>query len=403
MGVLLSLVFIVAVGASAVVAPDKLPDSIRDWAPSIGWFITMINGWQSLSTVSACVVVAQSIAAFELYKRFGFKSRTVFRVVFNPLMASCAAAFSSLLFPRIGSFPAFLIGLIQLWSICGGLVMMLCFPVSVLSAISPQEERDRQRIKMEQYILSLGNTAVKRDLVGAASGILLDSAVIIRTPATKRWMLYSGGNGEFYENSLVDMNLLGHALNANVIMYNARGVGHSTGYVSHTSNLVEDAKVVLQHYIKVYSISPEHLLLFGHSIGGGVVAELGAKYFPSSPVVIDRSFSSLSDAAATFTSFSPAFTKTVFPLLVGDLALYNCWNQIHHSNKLALFAVRDEMINYSTSSLARKAQFSKGGTDFGKVVQLEASNPPSWHNSNLFSFSNKGEIIARIISLYPQD
>jgi pimeloyl-ACP methyl ester carboxylesterase len=47
---------------------------------------------------------------------------------------------------------------------------------------------------------------------------------------------------------------------------------------------------------------PEHVILFGHSIGGAVAAELRADHSPHGPLVVDRSFASLATAAKSVSS-----------------------------------------------------------------------------------------------------
>lgn len=53
----------------------------------------------------------------------------------------------------------------------------------------------------------------------------------------------------------------------------------------------------LDHLVDTLGAQPEHVILFGHSIGGAVAAQLRAEHSPHGPLVVDRSFSSLATAA----------------------------------------------------------------------------------------------------------
>lgn len=388
---------------SAVWAPAILPESLKMYAPACGWFGAMAVVWNYAKIPGALLFVLQCVIAYEAHKRLGFSSSLINRLVYTPLAASCLSAFVPLKSEATNHpFIGLIILGIQVWSAFGGLVMMACLPASVMTTLSPQADRDRVRDNACERLGNSGCT-VTRLSVRSPANVMLDTVVVKQKNPTERWLMYSGGNAEFLESSLYEMAILGKTMDANVILFNPRGVGNSSGYVSHISDLVNDAACVAQHSIREFHIDPRKLLLLGHSIGGGVVSELAAKHLRSSPVVIDRSFSKLSDAAAIFSLFPSGLTKVIFPLLVGDLDSIRAWNCIEHSNKLIVFARRDEIINYVSASIARLSQFQKGGPDFEKVIELHGEKVPSWHNCNFSVFEDKADIYARMIHFFPSE
>ena len=96
-------------------------------------------------------------------------------------------------------------------------------------------------------------------------------------------------------------------------------------------DLVEDARVCIDHLIITMGAEPEHIILFGHSIGGAVASQLRADHSPSGPLVVDRSFSNLGDAASSVFGMlrahcprllsSPPPLPSLLPLLVGDVGV----------------------------------------------------------------------------------
>eukprot|EP00796_Vickermania_ingenoplastis_P005316 gene5316-3818_t len=401
---LFDLLLLVMAIVAHFVGPRVLSPTVSHAAPALGWFCTMTKLWAGSQTFPALIVLTQWIIAYYGYKRLGARCAMVVRLSFLPVLMSCAAA----LFGGINSgylsntLVTLVLLLLQVWSIFGGGVMLACYPATALSAITPQFERDRMREKTLEYLIK-ASFKVEFPEVKNRTGCKLDTLVILRRQPTERWLLYCGGNAEFLENSISDVHALAENINANAILFNPRGIGRSSGYASQISHLVEDAGCVAEHCITAYSIDTSCLLLFGHSIGGGVVTQLGSKYLQSAPVVVDRSFSSLSDAAVCFSPFAPQMTRQLLPLLVGDLDSLGGWNAISHSNKLIIYSKRDEIIAFPTASIAAQSQFTTGG-DRDKVIELQGHTTSSihWHNSSLSFFDQKQEIYDRMISFFAQ-
>jgi pimeloyl-ACP methyl ester carboxylesterase len=73
----------------------------------------------------------------------------------------------------------------------------------------------------------------------------------------------------------------------------------SAGKAEQAWDLVEDGRACLNYMTTKLGARPEHVLLFGHSIGGAVAAQLRADHSPSGPLVLDRTFSTLGAAGTS--------------------------------------------------------------------------------------------------------
>ena len=74
--------------------------------------------------------------------------------------------------------------------------------------------------------------------------------------------------------------------------------GMFRGELSSAYDLIEDCMLMLAYLEEHLSAPPNNVLLLGRSIGGGVAAVARACHSPHGPLVSDRSFSSLGDAAS---------------------------------------------------------------------------------------------------------
>ena len=134
-------------------------------------------------------------------------------------------------------------------------------------------------------------------------GVRIDAAYFcpqeqLRLHASEqRWLLWLLGNGEVYEFLLPELRAIALESGLNVLAFNYRGVGSSKGDVSSAADLVTDAVMVLDFMQERLGAAPMHVLVFGHSIGGAIGTVARACHSPSGPVVVERSFSSLADAA----------------------------------------------------------------------------------------------------------
>lgn len=96
-------------------------------------------------------------------------------------------------------------------------------------------------------------------------------------PKYQKYIINLVGNGMCYEHIIDDIKEDSKALKANVIGFNLRGVGQSTGKAKSSEDLVADGIAQVQRLLD-QGVSPQNITLKGHSLGAGV-ASLVAQHF----------------------------------------------------------------------------------------------------------------------------
>lgn len=116
-------------------------------------------------------------------------------------------------------------------------------------------------------------------------------------PKYQKYIINFVGNGMCYEHIIGDIKEDAKALKANVVGFNLRGVGQSTGKAKSREDLVTDGIAQVQRLLD-QGISPQNITLKGHSLGAGV-ASLVAQHFHQlgQPVNLfnSRSFSTITN------------------------------------------------------------------------------------------------------------
>ncbi|CDZ79463.1 Alpha/beta hydrolase family protein [Legionella massiliensis] len=100
-----------------------------------------------------------------------------------------------------------------------------------------------------------------------------------------------------YEQIIADMQADAAELECNVVGFNLRGVGNSTGHPQSKQDLVNDGIAQIQRLLDA-GVSAENITLKGHSLGGGI-STLVADHFHKQGYKVNlfngRSFSSLTN------------------------------------------------------------------------------------------------------------
>ena len=127
------------------------------------------------------------------------------------------------------------------------------------------------------------------------------NALMERVNGQKSWdaylralVIYFGGNGELYEFR-ADLSTWGKRYGLAVLMVNYKGYGESSGNCTRAGTIL-DCAAIITYATKCLGVPSERIILLGHSIGGAIATET-ARFFPSSLLINDRSFSSLSSIA----------------------------------------------------------------------------------------------------------
>lgn len=208
-----------------------------------------------------------------------------------------------------------------LWRITKLVLSIICFPViffqflhilaakfALIPASSPSLffqnstflKKDLRNIPLDK------NWKIKRFSI-KVDGTTIDAAIMGKEQnlANGKWVLYSGGNGEFYEQRLKNRNfkVFLEDLNCNTLVFNYPGVGCSTGF-PHKKTIIKAYQAMLR-FLEDDSmgIGAKQIIGYGFSIGAAIQAKALNKHNFKKNIdyvfVKSKTFSSLSKIAGT--------------------------------------------------------------------------------------------------------
>ncbi|MFI4919555.1 MAG: protein SidB [Legionellales bacterium] len=141
-------------------------------------------------------------------------------------------------------------------------------------------------------------------------------------PQDQKYIINFLGNAQAYQQILSTMQTDADTLQSNVIGFNFRGVGRSTGNATSTNDLLIDGIAQVQRLLDL-GVTPQNITLKGYSIGAAV-ASLVAHHFhqQNQPINVfsDRSFSSLTNVLVGWIRTHSSPQETFGMKLLGWLA-----------------------------------------------------------------------------------
>ena len=160
------------------------------------------------------------------------------------------------------------------------------------------------------------------------NGAAIDAATVTLCPDSKRWIMIANGNGDLYQNRLLNdwkkhsmYWQLAHGIEANIIFFNYPGCGLSEGMASRSAMVYTHRAV--QEYLEHQEKASE-IISYGWSMGGGVQGEAMAGYTPKEGVryvcIKDRTFKTLSEAARGIMGLIGALGAQLFGWNINTLA-----------------------------------------------------------------------------------
>ncbi|MDR4513357.1 alpha/beta hydrolase [Nitrosomonas sp.] len=123
----------------------------------------------------------------------------------------------------------------------------------------------------------------------------------VQAPDAVGTVLFLHGNAGNVSHRLEYLSMF-HALRLNILIFDYRGYGQSSGTPSEVGTYV-DADAAWLYLTDMRGIEPGKVVLFGESLGGAIAARLAAYYSPAILVL-----------ASTFTSV-PELAETIYPFL----------------------------------------------------------------------------------------
>lgn len=115
-------------------------------------------------------------------------------------------------------------------------------------------------------------------------------------------LLFCHGNAGNIGHRMESIEIF-HRLGLDVFIFDYRGYGQSEGKPSETGTY-QDAEAAWRHLTKKRQIEPGRIIIFGRSLGGAVAAWLAQHHTPAA-LILESSFTSLPDIAATLYPYLP--------------------------------------------------------------------------------------------------
>jgi fermentation-respiration switch protein FrsA (DUF1100 family) len=127
-------------------------------------------------------------------------------------------------------------------------------------------------------------------------------AWFIPHPQARAGLLFAHGNAGNISHRLDSIKLF-HDLGLNVLIFDYRGYGQSSGKTSENGTY-RDADAAWSYLTETRGIKPEKIFLFGRSLGAAVIADLATRVEPAA-AIMESAFFSVPDMAATIYPWLP--------------------------------------------------------------------------------------------------
>ncbi len=139
---------------------------------------------------------------------------------------------------------------------------------------------------------SLG-LAIEARRIGSAPGIELVTWIVRSADSTGPWLVTCHGNAgniTLLKRQRFYADVVKHGIN--VVAFDYRGFGASTDSVPTELGLYQDARSVYTYLRDTIGIDPARIVIYGHSLGGGVATEL-ATGAPAAGLILEGTFRSV--------------------------------------------------------------------------------------------------------------
>lgn len=109
-------------------------------------------------------------------------------------------------------------------------------------------------------------------------------------------VLYLHGNEANLARELDRLDAL-RRLGLPILAIDYRGYGESSGPAPSESRVYDDAAAAWDYMIEVIGLDPGHVVIYGHSLGGAIAAELALRRPAACALVLESAFTSMADMA----------------------------------------------------------------------------------------------------------
>jgi pimeloyl-ACP methyl ester carboxylesterase len=160
-------------------------------------------------------------------------------------------------------------------------------------------------------------------------------------------LFFHGNVGNISYN--LNILLLFYRVGLKVFLFDYRGYGQSQGTPSEEGTYI-DADAAWYYLTKTEKISPEHIILYGHSLGGAIAAQLAAKVKPRA-LILEAAFTSAPDLGRSIFPFFPVRMLCRYQYNTrASLAKITCPVLIIHSSNDEVIPYRHGEVLYETAN-----------------------------------------------------
>ena len=161
-----------------------------------------------------------------------------------------------------------------------------------------------------------------------ANGVNL-SGWFIPSDGARGVILFCHGNAGNISHRLESIQIF-HRLGLDVFIFDYRGYGQSEGKPTEQGTY-EDAKAAWRYLVEERQLAPADIIVFGRSLGGAVASWLAQSHTPG-VLILESTFTSLRDVAATLYRYLPVRLLLRFQYNTAEyLDRVNCPVLIVHS------------------------------------------------------------------------
>jgi hypothetical protein len=107
-------------------------------------------------------------------------------------------------------------------------------------------------------------------------------------------LLYLHGNGANIGDNLGRVKEF-YRLGFSVLVIDYRGYGRSEGRFPTERTVYEDARIAWNYLVRDRKIKPQNIFIYGHSLGGAIAIDLGARQPQAAGLIVESSFTSMRD------------------------------------------------------------------------------------------------------------
>ena len=222
----------------------------------------------------------------------------------------------------------------------------------LLGKLDLDPNKKNQIFRDKKQFLSCENAKGLRIELKNSSGEItheLDGIAIGESKAgAPKYTVVFFGLRDHYESHIQSMKRLAEDTGTIVVSFNYRGTCESTGSPNGIKDYIEDGKAVIDYLSQHEKVDPKNILIYGHSLGGGVAAKVKEALKHPGPIISESSFSHFKKAVE---DKKGAFTAWVIKKAGWNINSVKALKDVEEKHLGIIANPRDFVINYKNVSL----------------------------------------------------